>query len=101
MGARDYSFGKRPMRDTRGRRCGFAATYDPAELSILKVQGVAPDPLEARKWYERAHVNWGRWRLRGDWQDLAAGEGAMCPAKVECMLENVGEVVSLLRESAR
>lgn len=32
----------------------LAATYDPAELSTLKVQGVAPDPLEARKWYERA-----------------------------------------------
>src|SRR5262245_7683548 len=32
----------------------LAATYDPAELSILKVQGIAPDPLEARKWYERA-----------------------------------------------
>ena len=32
----------------------LAATYDPVELSILKVQGVAPDPLEARKWYERA-----------------------------------------------
>ena len=32
----------------------LAATYDPVELSILKVQGIAPDPLEARKWYERA-----------------------------------------------
>lgn len=32
----------------------LAATYDPAELSNLKVQGIAPDPLEARKWYERA-----------------------------------------------
>jgi hypothetical protein len=32
----------------------LAATYDPAELSILKVQGIAPDALEARKWYERA-----------------------------------------------
>lgn len=32
----------------------LAATYDPAELSVLKVQGIAPDPLEARKWYERA-----------------------------------------------
>jgi hypothetical protein len=32
----------------------LAATYDPAELSTLKVQGIAPDPLEARKWYERA-----------------------------------------------
>lgn len=32
----------------------LAATYDPAELSILKVQGIAPDPLAARKWYERA-----------------------------------------------
>jgi len=32
----------------------LAATYDPAELAILKVQGIAPDPLAARKWYERA-----------------------------------------------
>lgn len=32
----------------------LAASYDPAELSTLKVQGIAPDPLEARKWYERA-----------------------------------------------
>jgi hypothetical protein len=32
----------------------LAATYDPGELSLLKVQGIAPDPLEARKWYERA-----------------------------------------------
>jgi len=32
----------------------LAATYDPTELAILKVQGIAPDPLEARKWYERA-----------------------------------------------
>jgi hypothetical protein len=32
----------------------LAATYDPAELSRLKVLGVAPDPAEARKWYERA-----------------------------------------------
>ena len=32
----------------------LAATYDPAELSRLKVLGVASDPAEARKWYERA-----------------------------------------------
>ena len=32
----------------------LAATYDAAELAILKVQGIAPDALEARKWYERA-----------------------------------------------
>ena len=32
----------------------LAATYDPAELASLKVQGVAPDLAEARKWYERA-----------------------------------------------
>ena len=32
----------------------LAATYDPAELSALKVLGVSPDVAEARKWYERA-----------------------------------------------
>jgi len=32
----------------------LAATYDPAELARLQVQGVVPDPDEARKWYERA-----------------------------------------------
>ncbi len=32
----------------------LASTYDPAELSRLKVQGVQPNPIEARKWYERA-----------------------------------------------
>ncbi len=32
----------------------LAATYDPAELSRLKVLGVTSDPAEARKWYERA-----------------------------------------------
>lgn len=32
----------------------LAATYDPAELSRLQVQGVVPDRAEARKWYERA-----------------------------------------------
>ena len=32
----------------------LAATYDPVELSSLKVQGIVPDPVEARKWYERA-----------------------------------------------
>jgi hypothetical protein len=32
----------------------LAATYDPAELSALKVLGVGPDLAEARKWYERA-----------------------------------------------
>jgi hypothetical protein len=32
----------------------LAATYDPAELSRLRVQGITPDPAEARKWYERA-----------------------------------------------
>jgi TPR repeat protein len=32
----------------------LAATYDPTELSRLRVQGIAPDPTEARKWYERA-----------------------------------------------
>jgi hypothetical protein len=37
-----------------GAAMRLAATYDPAELSILKVQGITPDLLEARKWYERA-----------------------------------------------
>jgi hypothetical protein len=32
----------------------LAATYDPAELDRLQVQGVVPDRAEARKWYERA-----------------------------------------------
>jgi TPR repeat protein len=32
----------------------LAATYDPAELGRLQVQGVVPDRAEARKWYERA-----------------------------------------------
>lgn len=32
----------------------LAGTYDPAELSRLRVQGVQPNPSEARRWYERA-----------------------------------------------
>jgi len=32
----------------------LAATYDPAELLRLQLQGVTPDRAEARKWYERA-----------------------------------------------
>jgi len=32
----------------------LAATYDPAELSRLQVQGITPEPAEARKWYQRA-----------------------------------------------
>lgn len=32
----------------------LAATYDPAELLSLQVQGVISDREEARKWYERA-----------------------------------------------
>lgn len=32
----------------------LASTFDPAELARLKVQGVQPNPDEARKWYERA-----------------------------------------------
>lgn len=32
----------------------LATTYDPSELSALKVLGVSPDLAEARKWYERA-----------------------------------------------
>ena len=36
----------------------MAATYDPVELERLrvKVQGVAPDRAEARRWYERARA---------------------------------------------
>jgi len=44
--AADAGFARAAMR--------LAATYDPVELSILKVQGITPDPVEARKWYERA-----------------------------------------------
>jgi hypothetical protein len=44
--AADAGFARGAMR--------LAATYDPVELSILKVQGITPDPIEARKWYERA-----------------------------------------------
>jgi hypothetical protein len=32
----------------------LATTYDPAELSVIKVQGLSPDLAEARRWYERA-----------------------------------------------
>lgn len=32
----------------------LASTFDPGELSRLKVQGVQANPAEARKWYERA-----------------------------------------------
>jgi hypothetical protein len=32
----------------------LAATYDPRELSRLRVLGVQPNPAIARKWYERA-----------------------------------------------
>jgi hypothetical protein len=32
----------------------LGATYDPTELSRLQVQGITPDAIEARKWYERA-----------------------------------------------
>jgi hypothetical protein len=32
----------------------LGTTYDPTELSRLQVQGITPDPVEARKWYERA-----------------------------------------------
>jgi hypothetical protein len=33
---------------------GLAATYDPAELARLRVQGVVADRTQARRWYERA-----------------------------------------------
>jgi TPR repeat protein len=32
----------------------LAATFDADELAKLGVRGVAPDPKEARRWYERA-----------------------------------------------
>jgi TPR repeat protein len=32
----------------------LAATYDPAELDRLGVQGLQPDPAAAAKWYTRA-----------------------------------------------
>lgn len=32
----------------------LASTFDPGELSRMKVQGVQANPAEARKWYERA-----------------------------------------------
>jgi hypothetical protein len=32
----------------------LAATYDPAELARLHIEGVTADQAEARKWYERA-----------------------------------------------
>jgi hypothetical protein len=32
----------------------LAATYDPEELSKLRVMGLPPDPAAARKWYEKA-----------------------------------------------
>ncbi|HXF52529.1 MAG TPA: hypothetical protein VNK52_00250 [Hyphomicrobiaceae bacterium] len=34
----------------------LAATYDPEELSRLKVVGLRPDVAAARHWYERAHA---------------------------------------------
>jgi hypothetical protein len=33
----------------------LAATYDAAELTKMRVRGVAPDQTEAARWYERAH----------------------------------------------
>jgi TPR repeat protein len=32
----------------------LAGTYDAAELSQLHALGIAPNPKEARRWYERA-----------------------------------------------
>ena len=32
----------------------LGTTYDPAELARLQVEGISPDAVEARKWYERA-----------------------------------------------
>jgi len=34
----------------------LAATYDAAELNQPHLRNVLPDPAEARRWYERAHV---------------------------------------------
>jgi hypothetical protein len=51
----------------------LAATFDPAELSRVKVEGVAADQTEARKWYERLGSLEPQ-RPRSTWQDLAADE---------------------------
>ena len=53
MGARDF-FERAADAGLAAAALRLAATYDPAVLKRLKVQGVAPDASLARKWYERA-----------------------------------------------
>ena len=53
MGARDF-FERAADAGLAAAALRLAATYDPAVLRGLKVQGVAPDVALARKWYERA-----------------------------------------------
>jgi hypothetical protein len=46
----------------------LAATYDATEYPRLNIKGIAPDPKEARRWYERAQelgVEGAKARLRG------------------------------------
>lgn len=53
MGARDF-FERAADAGSAVSALRLATTYDPAALKRLKVQGVAPDPALARKWYARA-----------------------------------------------
>lgn len=53
MGARDF-FERAADAGLAASALQLAATYDPAELTRMKVQGVKPDVGLARKWYERA-----------------------------------------------
>lgn len=53
MGARDF-FERAADAGLAAAALRLAATYDPAVLKGLKVQGVAPDVALARKWYEHA-----------------------------------------------
>ena len=53
MGARDF-FERAADAGLAAAALRLAATYDPAVLAGLKVQGVAPDVALARKWYEHA-----------------------------------------------
>jgi hypothetical protein len=53
MGARDF-FERAADAGLAAAALRLAATYDPAVLTGLKVQGVAPDVALARKWYEHA-----------------------------------------------
>jgi hypothetical protein len=62
LGARDF-FERAADAGLGASALQLGGTYDPVELKRLKVQGVAPDPVLARKWYERA-------------RDLGASEAA-------------------------